>query len=216
MSMHALERGVQVAAGIAGVATLLLALSGLVRGLLEPKSPRSQSAGAFPMWLLVLLGAAGYVAVCVWLWKPIPLELVATTRLSLIVIGVPLYLSGLILYLGAMQTLAQAYRPSSVFAAEVAEERGLITDGPYAYIRHPMYLAVSLTAIGGLLLFKTWAMGFIALSCTALVFQARREEQALERVFGEAWRRYRSRVPAWFPQSRARTEREAQEDRAKN
>jgi isoprenylcysteine carboxyl methyltransferase (ICMT) family protein YpbQ len=216
MSMHALERGVQVAAGIAGVATLLLALSGLLKSVLEPKSPRSQSVGAAPRWLFVLLGTAGYVAVCVWLWKPIPLELVATTRLALIVIGVPLYLSGLILYLGAMQVLAEAYRLSSFFADEVAEEQGLITAGPYAYIRHPMYLALSLTAIGGLLLFKTWAMVFTALSCTALVFRARREEQALERVFGEVWRRYRSRVPAWFPQSRARTERKDQEDRVKN
>lgn len=201
MSMQALKRGVHFAAGIAGAATLLLAIIGLTKAALKPKSLRSDSVSPFQSWLLFLVGAAGYLAVCVWLWIPIPLRLVAPGRLLLIVVGVPVYLSGLILSLGAMQAPGAAYRPSSVFGAEASEDQGLIMDGPYAYVRHPMYLAAFMTAVGGLLVFKTWTMVFLALSCLPLVLRARRKEQALERAYGEAWLSYRRHVPAWIPRS---------------
>jgi protein-S-isoprenylcysteine O-methyltransferase Ste14 len=75
----------------------------------------------------------------------------------------------------------------------------LMTGGPYAFSRHPMY-------VGELALWLGWAVlygsipvliGFAVLA--ALVgLLAPREERALEAKFGEVYRRYKARVPRWL------------------
>src|SRR5580704_12492148 len=74
----------------------------------------------------------------------------------------------------------------------------LMTGGPYAISRHPMY-------IGELALWLGWAIlygsipvliGFVVLAAV-VGFLAPREERALEAKFGEVYRRYKARVPRW-------------------
>ena len=75
----------------------------------------------------------------------------------------------------------------------------LMTGGPYAISRHPMY-------VGELALWLGWAIlygsipvlvGFAALA-TVVVRLASREERALDAKFGDAYREYESRVPRWL------------------
>jgi protein-S-isoprenylcysteine O-methyltransferase Ste14 len=75
----------------------------------------------------------------------------------------------------------------------------LVTDGPYRYVRHPMYLAVVVAGFGGMLIFRTWAIALFAVTMLGLVFQARQEEEALAQEFGERWEAYARQVPAWMP-----------------
>ena len=74
----------------------------------------------------------------------------------------------------------------------------LMTGGPYAISRHPMY-------IGELALWLGWAIlygsipvliGFAVLAAVVGLL-APREERALEAKFGEVYRRYKARVPRW-------------------
>jgi protein-S-isoprenylcysteine O-methyltransferase Ste14 len=74
----------------------------------------------------------------------------------------------------------------------------LMTGGPYAISRHPMY-------IGELALWLGWAIlygsipvliGFAVLAAGVRLL-APREERALEAKFGEVYRRYKARVPRW-------------------
>lgn len=72
----------------------------------------------------------------------------------------------------------------------------LITTGPYALVRHPLYTAVALLVLpwAGLLL-DTW-LGVVlglALYAGSRIF-APAEEETLSRTFGERWDRYRSGV----------------------
>ncbi len=75
----------------------------------------------------------------------------------------------------------------------------LITSGPFAYVRHPMYLGFFLAVLGGLLLYQTWTMFIFLLCSPVFVKRAQREEEALISVFGEEYEAYRRKVPAFFP-----------------
>jgi protein-S-isoprenylcysteine O-methyltransferase Ste14 len=88
---------------------------------------------------------------------------------------------------------------SSGFGIRMAENPRLITNGPYRFVRHPMYLAVILVEFGGLLIYRNWAVLIFAVMMFGLLRRARREEQALAELLGEQWLDYTRRVPAWLP-----------------
>lgn len=84
--------------------------------------------------------------------------------------------------------------------AEKAHD-GLVTDGLYGWVRHPLYVGSFLLGLGLVLI-----LGDALLLGAFLLFFGvnhglvlRREEQELETVFGEAYRAYRRRVPALIP-----------------
>ena len=91
-----------------------------------------------------------------------------------------------------------------IYARQWKAERahdGLVTDGLYGYVRHPLYLGSFLLGTGLCLI-----MGDAALLGLFLVFfwvnhglVIRREEADLERLFGEGYRAYRTQVPALLP-----------------
>lgn len=77
----------------------------------------------------------------------------------------------------------------------------LVTTGPYAYIRHPLYLTGLLFFLGaGLALGNRVLLIFIAVfvvTWTLVVIP--REEAALEELFGQQYRDYRQRTGALLP-----------------
>lgn len=81
-----------------------------------------------------------------------------------------------------------------------APPRNLVVVGLYRFTRNPMYLAVLLILCG-------WALGFRLpvlwryAGAVLVVFYVRVagfEEPWLARTHGEAWERYRARVPRWL------------------
>lgn len=92
-----------------------------------------------------------------------------------------------------------ALRALRVPAAAPAAGDALVRHGPYAHVRHPLYLGVFCELAGGALLRPTWP---ILLSCllTAgwVVAQARAEERdLLQRIPG--YRAYMEQVPRFVP-----------------
>lgn len=94
-------------------------------------------------------------------------------------------------------------RQWAVHLDEKLSDRHLITDGPYRWVRHPLYLAACLEAAAIPLLFQaplalvTAILVFIPLE----VYRARFEEHFLTETFGEAYRRYRRQTPGFIPWS---------------
>lgn len=87
----------------------------------------------------------------------------------------------------------------------VKVDHTLITDGPYAIVRHPMYLGIILFAIGSGLSWKSLAIALLGpawLVCFAV--QLRVEEGIFAGHFGAAYEEYRRRVPALLPWPRPR------------
>ena len=98
--------------------------------------------------------------------------------LALLVVGVPVWLSGVALVLRNVP------------------KKKLITTGPFAVLPHPMYTSVALLVIPGIgLLLDTWAGAAIgvALYVFARIF-APAEEQVLARVFPRGYAAYRKSV----------------------
>lgn len=108
---------------------------------------------------------------------------------------------GLASNLASMAALGPAYDVSSAFGAPLHRDQRLVTTGPYALVRHPMYLGLAIAAVGGLLLYRTWTTVVFVGLLPVLAFRARREEATLAERFGAAWAEYRDRVPVWLPRA---------------
>ncbi len=81
---------------------------------------------------------------------------------------------------------------------------GLTTGGPYRFTRNPFYLANLLVDAGILLAIGRIEVAAVYVPLFAIVYHRtiRGEEAILERLFGDAYRNYRSSVPRFFPWKR--------------
>jgi protein-S-isoprenylcysteine O-methyltransferase Ste14 len=77
----------------------------------------------------------------------------------------------------------------------------LVTDGPYAFCRHPLYLCFLVVVLGaGLYMGSAVSVVYtFALSLPSAVFRAMREDERLRERFGEEWVRYAERVGIFLP-----------------
>jgi protein-S-isoprenylcysteine O-methyltransferase Ste14 len=104
-------------------------------------------------------------------------------------------LAGAGLLLWAMSTFRRARTPVLPLPATQ-----LVTGGPYALTRNPIYAGLSFLYVGFAIMFNyTWPLIVLPLVWAALFYLViRREEQYLERRFGEEYAAYRSRVRRWL------------------
>lgn len=80
------------------------------------------------------------------------------------------------------------------------EKGGLVTSGPYAYVRHPQYAGLFIVMIGMLI---QWPTIITALMFPVLVYVyyrlSMREEDEMVKLFGEEYRKYIERTPMFIP-----------------
>jgi protein-S-isoprenylcysteine O-methyltransferase Ste14 len=76
----------------------------------------------------------------------------------------------------------------------------LVTNGPYRFVRHPIYTGL-LLAIAGLTLVVGSFQGLLGFvfGAVGVLVKIRREETSVRRHFGSAYEEYARRVPALFP-----------------
>jgi methanethiol S-methyltransferase len=80
----------------------------------------------------------------------------------------------------------------------------LVTDGPYAWVRHPQYSGLFLITIGLLVQWPTIITIATWPILIAVYYRlARREERDAEAAFGDAYRTYKARTPMFVPRLRA-------------
>lgn len=83
----------------------------------------------------------------------------------------------------------------------------LVTDGVYAWVRHPQYAGLFLITVGMLIQWPTIVTGATWPVLLAVYSRlARREEREAEARYGEAYRAYRARVPMLVPRLRSAPE----------
>jgi len=80
----------------------------------------------------------------------------------------------------------------------------LSTTGPYAMIRHPLYLGSLLVVVGILFQLNDWINWIVVLTIFTIFHGAAiiYEERSLEKKFGPRWHLYKAEVPAIIPSLR--------------
>ncbi len=135
---------------------------------------------------------------------PVHVEAVGVQAVQ--VLGLSLWAAGMILVNTAGWTLGRF----TVSAIETRDDQRLIQEGPYRWIRHPMYTANVALGTGLTLLFLSpfLAALTVVLAATA-VYRARLEEDLLRSpaVFGTTYDAYMARTGRFLPRIRAASAR---------
>ncbi|MEJ2502661.1 MAG: isoprenylcysteine carboxylmethyltransferase family protein [Gemmatimonadota bacterium] len=188
-----------VVAAAVGFGTLLSRRFG------RPGNAVSRRSDGLPMALALALGGAlfygGLLAFLAWPpllgWSAMGLP--AAVRW----VGLPLLAGGFALALWARFTLGA----SSTTTAVPAPGAGLVTDGPYRLLRHPIYSAGLLAVPGGALLTDSALVLAAGLGVLGILdVRTRREERLLLDRFGAAYREHMDATRRWLPRWPGRRE----------
>lgn len=122
-----------------------------------------------------------------------------TATLLSLAVGVPLMAAGVVLGLAASRRLGSALTPTPVPIADA----GLRTDGVYSNVRHPIYSAILLAALGFTVALGSW-WTLLALGVLAAFFTVKYhwEDRLLAQEYGTAWQDWAARTGALVPRLR--------------
>jgi protein-S-isoprenylcysteine O-methyltransferase Ste14 len=134
--------------------------------------------------IVVMAVCHGLVPVIQWL--PSPWNLV----------GIAPLFGGIALAFAANRLFSRHGTPIHPFADAVT----LVTEGPFAFTRNPMYLGLTLALAGIATLLGTLTPWLAIPAFVWIITQLfiRREERALEARFGEAYATYKRSVRRWI------------------
>jgi protein-S-isoprenylcysteine O-methyltransferase Ste14 len=83
---------------------------------------------------------------------------------------------------------------------QLRQEHQLITSGPYARVRHPLYTAMYGLGLAFALVTASWIfVAFLALVVAGMGSRVGKEEQMMLEEFGEEYRAYMRRTGRYFP-----------------
>jgi len=105
--------------------------------------------------------------------------------------------AGILFSVWAIRTLGKQWS----FSARVIEGHRLVTHGPYAIVRNPIYASMTLWIVALALTFATPVRLAIALALyvAGTLMRIGAEEELMSATFGAQWDEYRRRVPALIP-----------------
>jgi protein-S-isoprenylcysteine O-methyltransferase Ste14 len=110
--------------------------------------------------------------------------------------GITLGVVSFVLYAWSQATLGKAWSPH----LQMREEHRLVTTGPYARIRHPIYLALMGFLTGIALVTANWFfIVLLVVSIVVLALRIPKEEQMMVEDFGEEYKAYMQRTGRLFP-----------------
>ena len=156
----------------------MVALKTLIFSVLVPGTV----AGVIPWLLLQGQGGAVLPIPSIWMIGLLPL---------LLGVGLYLWCAGAFTFIGKGTP------------APIDAPKFLVKEGPYRWVRNPMYLAVLSVVIGEAILFRSFTLVGYALLVAATVhgFVIFVEEPSLRHQFGVGYETYLRMVPRWLPRS---------------
>ena len=173
-------------------------------GFLRGGAPEGTVAAIYnflAMVMIMLLVPAVAVALITGNLKPIEVTRIpineGSVRNALEVIGFVLWLSGHGLVSWGRVTLGRSFQMGGVAPRS---EDTLVTNGPYRYVRHPMYTALLSLMIGVGLLIQSLVVLVLATTLLVMILLLIPiEEKQLSESYGESYERYQQGTCALFP-----------------
>jgi protein-S-isoprenylcysteine O-methyltransferase Ste14 len=142
-------------------------------------------------------------------WLPAAIALERTGWLSLTAAANALLAAGILLALAGawLRTWGAAYLGSAVVKDGAMHGGAVVADGPYRYVRNPLYLGTWLHLFAlGLLMPASGAVFAVVVLGVEQLRLIGGEEAFLARTLGEPYRAYLARVPRLVPSPRARVD----------
>lgn len=84
-------------------------------------------------------------------------------------------------------------------APSVKEDHELVTSGPYAYVRHPIYTGVILAALGSAATGTVFGIGTLIAATVIFLLRIKKEEQIMTSLFPEEYPKYQMRTKKLIP-----------------
>jgi protein-S-isoprenylcysteine O-methyltransferase Ste14 len=178
------------------VLTLVLCIIWLIAEVWSLPKSRKQLDIPRGDWLTVALGAVPVVGTAeMALWQ----YFFSTGKVYsvLVVSGLTLCLAGIMLRTWSKIVLGRFY----TFAIGLSENHRVLVEGPYRFVRHPLYLGTFLIVIGFLLLTQSWSTLWFLTLPTVLVYSLRlvKEDAYLIQELGSEYQSYASRTARLVP-----------------
>ena len=109
-------------------------------------------------------------------------------------------LCGMIIYFWCLWNFAVSGRGTP---ALIDAPKQLVVQGPYRYVRNPMYIGLLLLITGWVIFFSSWRILIydILVGLLFRFFVVWVEEPSLRRRFGESYNRYCEGVRRWIPKT---------------
>ena len=147
--------------------------------------------------ILLTFAWIGFAVPILWIASPWLAFADYPLLLAPLVIGVVFFAVGLWIFHLSHRDLGTNWSVT----LQVREQHGLIVDGIYRSIRHPMYLSLFLYSIGQVLALPNWVAGpsYLVTFGILFAFRVRAEERLMLEEFGEAYATYMSRTKRLVP-----------------
>jgi len=160
------------------------------KAIAERESSFSRLSHYLPLAIAILLLAAPHVPLGPLNKRFAPLSL------GLVQLGAALTFAGIAFAIWARVWIAGNWSSD----VTLKRDHELIVNGPYAFVRHPIYTGILLALSGTALAVGEWRAALaVVLAAAAFWRKLGIEETVMRRQFGEAYARYAERVPALIP-----------------
>jgi protein-S-isoprenylcysteine O-methyltransferase Ste14 len=112
-------------------------------------------------------------------------------------VGLVLYVAGFLLMAWALLTLRRNYQ---LGGSDPRSADRMVIDGPYRLIRHPMYAAALMIALGLACLIQSWSVfGVFCIYLALILLLIPMEEEGLRKAYGEQYDAYRQKAKRLVP-----------------
>ena len=141
----------------------------------------------------ILNAAAGIAVFLLSVFIKLPMPISGSLGKSL---GTALAAAGVALVLWAF-----LYLRGRITGSIEPKLHSLVQEGPYRFVRHPVYLGWTVALIGVAVVLRSWAglLSVALLYLPSAIWRAKLEEEALTRRFGRAWEDYRKHTGFLLP-----------------